>query len=134
MVKMTESQQRELKAFLDQQEQLRSIKPSMMDDEVVLWISTSSIIVKATVDKSYGSVKYIVDAGDHKLPRNDMCISIDCFYPRLNHTLKDYLGFGLLLVLQFSNGSTVTYGEIENVTVVGKRNDGQTYEYEVWET
>lgn len=129
---MTDTQQRELKAFLEEQKALGCVRPTDLKNETTVWVSTDSIIVKIVVDKSYGSVKYVVDAGHSNLPRFHMGVSVNSHYARLNHTEPNYLGLGMSLVLEFSNGETVTFGEIQNVTIDGMTDDGKRYEYDVW--
>ena len=125
VVEMTETQRRELEAFLAEQKLIGGITPSKLKHNTIIWVDTENYLFKITLDNSYGTPKYIVESGFYM--SIETCCMVNSYYPRLDYIMRDYLGRGLKLMLVYANGSVIHSGSIKNVTISGK-----DYSYDVW--
>lgn len=123
---MTETQKRELEAFLEEQAAIGGLIPSKQKHGNIIWVDTDLYVFKITVDKSYGYPKYIVDSGS-PMASNSYCVSVNSHYPQLKYDMKDYIGRGLRLFLVYANGTAIYSGTIMNASV-----SGEGYSYELW--
>lgn len=126
MAPMTDSQRRELDAFLKDQEEIGGVVPSKLAHGTELFIDTDKFLFKATVDKSNGTPKFIIDTG---APIGDrICVCIGSHHKPLKYDRPDYIGLDMSLVLRFSNGSNILSGVVFGVSI-----KGEGYDYELWE-
>jgi len=126
MASMTDSQQRELTAFLKVQDEIGGVIPSKLAHGTQLFIDTDKFLFQVTVDRSNGTPKFIVDSGAQLGDR--VCVDIGSYHEPLKYDRQDYIGLDMRLVLRFSNGSNILSGVILGMSV-----KGEGYDYELWE-
>ena len=128
-----EKRQSNLKGFKRRQKNMGGITPSLLKNGTKFLIETHQWIYQLSVKDTLAGRRFLLETAAPMCEGNHVIVHIHSHSTNLKCDIQDWIGKEMRPVFKFSNGNSVMAGEVEGASIVGVKDDGSEYNYDLWE-
>lgn len=124
----------ERRGFRNLQAKQGGVTPSKLGHGWVVIVETDEFMYEFTVDNlSMPTPRYVVNtASQFCRACGSQVTGIDATNRKLKLNMDDWIGKDMLMLLKYPSGTTILTNAVTGVTILGKDNRGEEFQYDLW--